>query len=147
MVILLIESLGAAIIGWFVLALLSTNLLGLLVRGMFRDPEIDRLINEGHQSVKQEASKSRRADTFLNIAAVALIVVYLYLLGRFSNVFFVIVAMTLMATRLPDLLWEIKHGRKLNVNEMPKNWFFYLTTSLDWCSLPGLWYAFYLLWH
>ena len=133
------------LIGWFVLMYLSTNLLGLFVRGLFTDPEIDRLGQEGSDFVKQEVRKNKRADIWMNITALALIVGFFYLLFHFLNIYALLAAVMLMAGRLPDLIWEIKHGKKINTSTMPKNLTYWLTSLLDWASLPMLWYGVYLL--
>ncbi len=99
---------------------LSVNLLGLLVRGLFTNPELDRLKQEGHEFIKQEIEKSQRGDKVLNVIALVLIVFYLYALFRFWNLGVLAVAIIIMAGRLPDLLWEIKHGRKVDPNLMKK---------------------------
>ena len=62
---------------------LSVNLLGLLVRGLFSDPQLDRLKSEGHEFIRREVEKSQRADKWINIVALILIIVYLYLLFHF----------------------------------------------------------------
>ena len=39
---------------YFVLMLLSVNLLGLFVRGLFSNPELDKLKQTGHEFIKHE---------------------------------------------------------------------------------------------
>lgn len=132
-----------SIISYFVLMYLSINLLGLCVRGLFTNPELYRLKSEGHEFIKKEIEKSERADKWLNIVAFVLIILYLYLLFRFLNIWVMLVAIILMATRLPDLIWEIKHGKKLTKNEvrnLPHNGSFYIISFLDWAMLPALFY-------
>ena len=51
-----------------------------------------------------------------------------------------IVAAILMAARVPDLVWEIKHG-KGNLEGQPP--IYMVTGLLTWASLPALWYAIY----
>lgn len=48
---------------------LSINLLGFLVRGLFSNPELNNLKEEGSDFVKNEIKKSERADKWINIFA------------------------------------------------------------------------------
>ena len=148
---ILILSIVLAIIGWFILMLLTTNLLGLFVRAFFvSDPvldTIDKLEHEKEISKKMEAflaserKEQNRANIFVNLTILILVLGFYYLLFYFLNIIAVVAAVMLMAGRLPDLLWEIKHGRKINVRELPKNWVYWTTSVLDWTSLPVFLYA------
>ena len=128
-----------ALIGWFILMFLTTNLLGL-----FTDSEIDKLGREGPDFLKEEVKKGKRADMVLNVIALVSIVGFFYLLFHFLNMYALLAALMLLAGRLPDLIWEIKHGKKIDVSTMTKNATFYLTSLLDWVSFPVFWYAVYL---
>lgn len=132
-----------SVVFYFVLMYLSVNLLGLFVRGLFSNSELDRLKSEGSDFIKSEIKKSQRADMWINIIALILIVIYLYLLFHFWNIGVMAVAITLMAVRLPDLLWEIKHGKKIDTKLLPKNALFFITTFLTWGMLPVLYYFLY----
>ena len=58
---------------------LSVNLLGLLVRGLFTNPDLDKLKDETkHDFIKEEIKKSERADKWLNLIAFLGIIGYLY---------------------------------------------------------------------
>ncbi|HEY4526257.1 MAG TPA: hypothetical protein VJK53_00155, partial [Candidatus Paceibacterota bacterium] len=148
---ILILSIVLAIIGWFILMLLTTNLLGLFVRAFFvSDPvldTIDKLEHEKEISKKMEAflaserKEQNRANIFVNLTILILVLGFYYLLFYFLNIIAVVAAVMLMAGRLPDLLWEIKHGRKINVRELPKNWVYWTTSLLDWVSLLVFLYA------
>lgn len=133
-------------IGFFLALLyLSTNLLGLLVRGLFVDPRLEELKSNEVEIIRKEAEKTQRAEVWVNIVALGLIVLYLYLLFHFWNWEVMGVAIVLMATRLPDLLWEIKHGKKITMETMPKNTLAYTTVILDWLMLPALYYFIYYI--
>ena len=121
---------------------LSVNLLGFFVRGLFSNPELDRLESDGSEFVKHEVKKSQRADKWINIIALILIITYLYLLFHFWNIGVVIVAVIIMVSRFPDLLWEIKHGRKIDKSG-PKNALFYISAILTFGALPVLYYSLY----
>jgi hypothetical protein len=133
---------------YFILVLLSTNLLGFLIRGLFTNPEFEKLKSEGSEFIKQEIEKSQRYDKWTNVIAFLLIVFYLYATFHFWNIGVTTVAIVLMMTRLPDLLWEIKTGKKITVGvaiSMPKNALYFITTFLDWAALPVALY--YFLYH
>ncbi len=126
---------------------LSINLLGLLVRGFFTNPDLEKLKTEGHEFIKQEIKKSERADKWLNLIAFLAIIGYLYATFHFWNIGVTVVAVVLMLVRLPDLLWEIKTGQELNrvasALSMPRNALHYVTTFLTIAALPLLYYFLY----
>lgn len=132
-----------SIVFYFILMYLSVNLLGLFVRGLFSNPELDRLKQESHEFIKHEIEKSQRADKWVNFIALILIVVYLYLLFHFWNIGVVAAAIIIMVGRFPALLWEIGHGRKTDPKLMPKNALFFITAYLPWIALPVLYYSLY----
>ena len=148
---ILVLSVVLAIIGWFVLMLLSTIFLGLFVRAFFvSDPALDALdqlesgkgVSEKMETfIASERKEQRRANIFANLTTLVLFLGFFYLLFYFLNIFAVVAAVMLMAGRLPDLLREIKHGRKINVQELPKNWGYWATSFLDWTSLPVFLYS------
>ncbi len=66
-------------VGFFlVLMYLSINLLGLFVRGLFTNPEFEKLKKEGHEFIKREIEKSEKADKWVNLTALILIAIYFY---------------------------------------------------------------------
>ena len=132
-----------SIASYFVLMYLSVNLLGLFVRGLFSSPELNKLGLEGNDFIKTEIKKHQRADIWINIIALILIAVYLYLLSHFWNMGVMAVAIIFIVTRLPDLIWEIKHGKKIDAKSAPKNILSYVNTILDWGMLPVLYYFLY----
>jgi len=126
--------------------LLSINLLGLLVRGLFTNPELEKLKSEGNEFIKQEIKKDQRADKWVNLIAFLLIVGYLYATFYFWNIGVTAVSIMLMIGRLPNLLWEIKTGKKITVGvamSMPKNVLYFIATFLNWAALPVLYYYLY----
>lgn len=128
---------------FLVLMYLSVNLLGFLVRGLFTNPELEKLKREGHDFIKQEIERSQSIDKKINYIALVLIAGYFYGLLRIWNIGVVLAALVIMAGRLPDLIWEIKHGKRLNTNEMDKNATYYITAFLPWLALPILYYSLY----
>lgn len=133
---------------FFVLMYLSVNLLGFLVRGLFSNPELDKLKQEGHEFIKHEIAKSERADKWINIIALILIIGYFYSLLHFWNMGVLLAAIIIIAGRLPDLVWEIKHGKKMtyaNAISLPQNALYFITAFLPWVALPVLYYSLYIL--
>jgi len=92
--------------------LISTNFIGMLIRGLMLTSGVRKLIVKGGDAFQKvvtefyEPNEERR----VNIIASVLIVIYLVALFYFWNIGVVIVAILLMVTRIPDLLWEMKHG-------------------------------------
>lgn len=127
---------------------LSVNLLGLLVRGLFTNPELNKLKAETkHDFIKEEIKKSESADKWLNLIAFLGIIGYLYATFHFWNIGVTAVAIVLMLVRLPYLIWEIKTGQELNrvasALSMPKNALHYITSFLTFAALPALYYFLY----
>lgn len=136
------------IVFYLVLLWLSINLLGLLVRGFFANPELNKLKAEAkHDFIKEEIKKSESADKWINLVAFLSIIGYLYAAFHFWNIGVAIVAIVLMLVRLPTLLWEIKTGQELNrvasALSIPKNNLQYISTLLTLAALPALYYFLY----
>ena len=137
-----------SIVFYFFLMLLSINLLGLLVRGLFTNPALDNLKAETKYAfIKEEIKKSERSDKWLNVIAFLGIIGYLYVTFHFWNIGVTAVALVLMLVRLPDLIWEIKtgqeHNRVVSALSMPKNVLYYITTFLTFTAIPALYYFLY----
>lgn len=129
---------------FFVLMYLSVNLLGYFVRGIF-SPDYDKLKQEQtHEFMKKEVEKIQRADKWITVVALILIVGFLYSLLHFWNVGVMAVAVIIMAGRLPDLLWEIKHGKKTDPKLLKKNALYYISAFLPWVGFPVLYYSLYI---
>jgi len=124
---------------------LSINLLGLFVRGLFTNPELEKLKKEGHDFIKQEIEKDEKANKWVNLTALILIAVFFYLLFRIWNIGVLGSAIIIMIGRLPDLIWEIKHGKKVDSKLMKKDALYYITSFLPWLALPVLYYSLYYL--
>lgn len=123
-------SLVLGVIAYFVLMYISTNLIGLVVRGIYK--------NENDE--KESAS-----GVFMTIVAVAFTVGVLYFLYDRLSILFAIAAALFMIGRIPDLLWEIKHGVKTTKENMRQRPIDYITGVMDWIPLPLLCYAIYQL--
>jgi hypothetical protein len=128
---------------WLALLIVSTNLVGFLVRGLFTNPELDRLELEGHDFIKGVVRQHRKTEQTANVVALALVVAFLLALYHFWNVGVAIAAAMLMAARITDVIWELRHASKLRLRDMRQPALWLLNTLLSWMSLPVLWYALY----
>ena len=117
-----------SLVFYFVLMFLSVNLLGFFVRGLFTNPELDKLGKEGSDFIKKEVRSVQSADKWGNVVGIILIVVYFGVLFRIWNIGVVLAAVIIMLGRLPDLLWEIKNGKKTDARLMNKNAMYYVST-------------------
>ena len=132
----IVTQVAVTLVASLILMLASTNLIGMLVRGFFTAPEMENV----HDAIKNEYVKGQRAT---NIIALVLIIIFLGALYHFWNIGLVIAALMLMASRVPDLIWEIRNGRKLEMSDMARPKFHLLSMVLSWASLPVVWYALY----
>ena len=107
--------------GWVVLMLIGTNLLGFFSLGLMR------------VSVK------------ISLFVIVLFLIYIFLLFHFLNIGVVIAATMLIVSRIPDLIWENRHGQQISRKNMPKGPIYTLTTIIQWSSLLVLWWSLYSL--
>lgn len=124
---------------WFILMLITTNLVGFSVRGLLKNPDIEDTASHSMQ-VAEEYKKSQSWTTMIGFTST---VIFLFAIYNFGNIGWLIASLMLMAARAPDLKWEVTRGRKLQMNDMDKPKFYLLTTLLSWASLPVVWYALY----
>lgn len=131
-----------AVGGWVALALIGTNLVGVVVRGLIDAPGT----SPGTSAwVRDEFAKERLANIGVTLFFALLGVLYLYLLLRFWNLGVLAAAVMLMLSRLPDLLWEIRTGQKVSLYRLrssaaPKGVVSILATVMMWAALPLLWF-------
>ena len=141
----LIYSIGLSIVGYFILMFTTTNLTGMVVRGFFRNAKLEELKNDDntHEFIKKEIAKGDMADNVLTIIFIIISILFLYLLYHYLNIWAVVSALLLIFSRIPDLLWEIRTGRKVTKNDRPKGGIYSLTDLEIWVSLPILWWSLY----
>ena len=130
---------GVTLLAWIVLMVASTNLVGIVVRGLIPNPELDEIASKNVLI----ASEHQKAQRTTNIFASILIIAFLSALYYFWNVGLVLAALMLMTARVPDLLWELRNGQKLHLSDMQKPKLSYIATLFSWAALPTIWYAFY----
>ena len=143
------------VIFYFILMYISVNLIGFFVRGLIVNPDLDllRLKEEGYgdefiekslaMKYKKNEPAAKRSNIIMTTIALVLILIYFYLLSLFWNIGVTSIAGIFMLTRLPDLIWEIKNGKKLTPKNMPRNALYYITSLSTFAFLPVLYYFLY----
>ena len=129
------------IIAWFIMMLISVNLLGYVVRGLLWSPtsmeeKVAKIV------FKDMPNREPMTPTFnfvITLFAFVFTVAYYFALYHFWNIGLVAAAGLMMFSRLPDLLWEIKHGVKVTKNTGPKIGCLCAVEFL--LSLPLTWYS------
>ena len=129
-----LKALGA----YLVLMLIGTNLVGIIVRGLIRSPKKDPHGNPIGENIS--SSGSIALTLILSLITIA----YLYALYYFVNIYVLAAGIMIMLSRIPDLLYEIKTGKKINLKEMPKRTIDTIFNIISWLALPVLCYAFYI---
>lgn len=132
----IVTQVAATLVAWLILMLVSTNLVGMLVRGFVTSSEMENM----HDAIRAEYSKGQRVT---NIIVLVLILIFLGMLYHFWSIGLGIAALMLMISRIPDLIWEIRNGKKLKMGDMARPKFHLLSMALSWASLPVVWYALY----
>ena len=143
----IIISIVLSIVGYVVLLLLSTNLVGMVVRGFFPNPQLQEIKSRKNLGVvpKNKIKKMDIADVLITIVSIVVLAVFLYLLYRYLNIWAMGAAVVMMIARIPDLLREIKNKQVILPKYMKKDLTFYITTIMSWLPLPMLWWAIYLV--
>lgn len=134
-----------ALFFYMILMYLSVNLLGLFVRGLFPKLELIRIKKEGMEHIKRNIKEYQRQQIWITFIALILNIAFFYLLFRIWNIGVVITAVMIMVGRLPDLIWDIEHGKKTDPKLMKKNALYYLSAFLPWAAFPVFYYSLYYL--
>lgn len=132
-----------AVITWMLLMVASTNLIGFVVRGLFcTSPLIEGDASDTvHQVYTNKFKRLSLANTAVTIFWTLLSVTYIGALYHFWNILLAGVAILEMCSRLPDLLWEIRHGKRVTKSDAPRGPIYYLATVLTFLCLPLTWFA------
>lgn len=129
----LLKGIGA----FFVLSLIGSNLIGMIVRG-FISPEL-----KNSNEVSRQPSKS--INFIITLFSFLLTLIVLYVLYKYFSVGIMVSALVIMLARIPDLIYEIRSGKKISRYNMPKKPLDIICTIAYWLSLLLLCYSFYLL--
>ena len=128
-----------AILGYFFLMFISTNLIGVVLRGLIKpktNPE------QLHFVMKEDISSDR--SVAVTVIFITLSILYLFFLYAW-NIGVGVVGTILMITRIPDAIFEIKTGQKINLKNMRKKPMDVILNIFSWLSLPLLWYSLYTI--
>lgn len=103
-----------SIVAWLVFMLVGTNLVGFIMRGLVWTPPPTEIEPDSpaYELITGEAKRISTANTALTIIGIVVTAAYFSLLFYFWNVLLAIAAGLVMVARIPDLLWEIRTGRK-----------------------------------
>jgi hypothetical protein len=114
----------------------GTNLLGIVVRGLKPTHVKD---NQGNLFDLENTSSS--SSIIMTIIFSIIILAYLYALYHFWNIGILAAGVILIVSRLPDLLFEMKTGKRLDLKNMPKRPIDKVLSILSWLALPLIWYS------
>lgn len=113
-----------SIVVYIILMLIGTNLLGMIVRG-----------------INKPSYLRETMDYILSIIFLIISIGYLYALYYFWNFGLLAAGLILILVRLPDLLYEMKTGEKMNQSNMAKGPVAIWLNILAWLVLPLVWYS------
>ncbi len=133
-------SLVEAAVLWLVFMFIGTNLIGLVVRGVVGEG-VPSSTEYREPILRKEAAKLERMNLWLTLISALVIVAYIYTLFRAWNAGVAAAALMLMIARIPDLLYEIKTGKKVGPKNMPKGVISILSTLLMLGALPLIWFS------
>jgi hypothetical protein len=137
----LVLSIIKAVVAWFVLMFIGTNIIGFIVRGLVEMPVIKKLEDDMPTVVRGGATAYKRFNRTLAVLFVVIGVAYICVLYWVWNIGVAAAALILMVTRIPDLLREIRTGEKATLLSKPRGPFDLFLTILDWAMLPLLWFS------
>jgi hypothetical protein len=110
--------------------------MGTVVRGLIPGYWKDK---DGTLFMREDISSFKSILTTLIFFFLGLI--YIYLLYHYFNIWLVTAALILTITSLPDILFELKTGEKVNMKNMPKRTIDIFLSIISWLVLPLIWYA------
>lgn len=109
-----------AIGAWIILMFVGTNLLGFVVRGLlWAPPSSDGPTDRVRELFAHESRRLGAANITMTIFSAAVTLSYIGALYYFWNIAFAVTAVLAMISRLPDLLWEIRSGKKVTRGNSP----------------------------
>lgn len=128
---------------WLVMMFVGTNLIGLVVRFacIARAMSMLQTGSSTPDVVARPMNRSRVASTAMTVVLAIVIGVYFYILVHFWNALLAAAGLMVMASRLPDLLWEIRTGSKVGLRIKPRGPAYTLATVVNWTALPLIWFA------
>ncbi len=130
------------IVVWLILAIVGSNIIGFIVRGLVWSPPPSDEGGEAIEKILKAESRRMGVVNFgLTLIAILFAAAYLFTLYHFWNIWLVLAGAILMASRVPDLLWEIHSGRKVTTTDAPKSPLHLIATVSMWGTLLVIWYS------
>ncbi|MDD3006690.1 MAG: hypothetical protein PHX30_03865 [Candidatus Pacebacteria bacterium] len=105
MIALLIWSIIKAIVAWLIIVYAGTNLVGSIGRGLLEKP-LDP--NEYQDYLKNEVKKWNSSGIVVAILSSIITIAICYYVYSYWGILFLIAFILVMASRIPDLYWEIR---------------------------------------
>ena len=131
-----------SIVAWAVLTFVSTNLIGFVVRGiLWSPPDVEAPDERVAELFRHETRRMSVGNVAMTLLSNLVTAAYLFVLFHFWNVWLAVAALLAMATRLPDLMWEIRTGERVTRRNALKGWLYVATEIVWWGTLPLIWYA------
>jgi hypothetical protein len=131
-----------SIVAWAVLTFVSTNLIGFVVRGiLWSPPDVEAPDERVAEVFRHETRRMSVANVTTTLLSILVTAAYLFVLFHFWNVWLAVAALLAMATRLPDLMWEIRSDERVTRRNAPKGWLYVAAQIVWWGTLPLIWYA------
>lgn len=124
------------LVGYFVLMVVGTNLLGLVMRGIIPSYKKDA---DSTLTLMEDISSSKSIIMTIVFSTVG--IAYFYALYHYWNIGIAGAGMIIMFTRLPDLLFEMKTGKKISSSNMPKRPIDVFCSILSWAAAPLIYYS------
>ena len=142
------SSIGLSIIGYLPFLYITTNLTGMVVRGFFcQDTDFEDFLKKGKPRpyTKMKISMGSRVDKFTTILFSIITILFFFLLYHYLNIWAIIAALLLIFSRIPDLIWEIRNGRKVTMNDGPRGGLHSVTGIAVPMALLIFWWSLYNL--
>lgn len=131
-----------ALLVWVVMWLTTTNLVGFALRGFFyMPPAVDAPTDRVTELLATETNRMASGSRIMALFATVGLLVLLWALYRYWNLWLVAAAGLIIIARLPDLFWEIRTGRRVTRSDAPAGLVYRFSPVLLLGSLPLVWYA------
>ncbi len=130
---------------WLTMMFIGTNLVGFIVRGLWgqgipaEPPDDGRAVND---FIAGERKRMKAANLVMTALALCACAAYYWALFHYLGGMLAIIAgAMLMVSRLPDLVVEIRTGKRTTRKSMSWSPVHHFMTALMWLALPVMWFA------
>lgn len=135
-----------ATLGLFVSMYVATNLVGMIVRGFFRNTNLEEMKQnkDTHDFIKKEIAKDNKADNVTTVIFIIITIAFIYIVYQYTNYWVLTGVLLMMLSRVPDLVWEIKTGKKVTRNDGPTGGTYSLTDITMLIAFPVVWWGIFI---